>query len=124
MPLLLLRAEGEGPPVLPHFSFKKREQNFGSTFGKGGFLKVIFILIYIRMTAWNDFVKKIYHEGKKNNAAYQFKNALKDASARKGEMGKMAAAPAATAPKKSKKRGKSKGKKSKGGTRRRKRGKR
>jgi hypothetical protein len=30
----------------PHFSFKKREQNsryaFGSTFGKGGFLKEIF----------------------------------------------------------------------------------
>lgn len=77
------------------------------------------------MTAWNDFVKKIYHEGKKNNAAYQFKNALKDASARKGEMGKMVAGPSAmSAPKKSKKRGKSKGKKSKGGTRRRKRGKR
>jgi hypothetical protein len=83
----------------------------------------IFILIYIRMTAWNDFVKKIYHEGKKNNAAYQFKNALKDASARKGEMGKMAAAPAMAGPKKSKKRGKSKGKKRKSGTRR-KRGKR
>jgi hypothetical protein len=40
------------------------------------------------MTAWNDFVKKIYQEGKKNNPDYQFKNALKDASARKGEMGK------------------------------------
>ena len=76
------------------------------------------------MTAWNDFVKKIYYEGKKNNAAYQFKDALKDASARKGEMGKMAAGP--SAPKKSKKRAKSrgsKGKKRKGGTRR-KRGKR
>jgi hypothetical protein len=108
---------------LPHFSFKKREQNFGSTFGKGGFLKVIFILIYIRMTAWNDFVKKIYHEGKKNNPEYQFKNALKDASARKGEMGKLAAAPTMAGPKKSKKRGKSKGKKRKSGTRR-KRGKR
>lgn len=76
------------------------------------------------MTAWNDFVKKIYYEGKKNNAAYQFKDALKDASARKGEMGKMAVGP--SAPKKSKKRAKSrgsKGKKRKGGTRR-KRGKR
>ena len=79
------------------------------------------------MTAWNDFVKKIYYEGKKNNAAYQFKDALKDASARKGEMGKMATGPSAmSAPKKSKKRAKSrgsKGKKRKGGTRR-KRGKR
>ena len=91
-----------------------------TTFFKRDFLKVIFILIYIRMTAWNDFVKKIYQEGKKNNPDYQFKNALKDASARKGEMGKM---DTATGPKKSKKRGKSKGKKRKGGTRR-KRGKR
>ena len=71
------------------------------------------------MTAWNDFVKKIYQEGKKNNAAYQFKDALKDASARKGEMGKMTT----SMPTKSKKRGKSKGKKRKGVTRR-KRGKR
>ena len=75
------------------------------------------------MTAWNDFVKKIYQEGKKNNPDYQFKNALKDASARKGEMGKMTAAPTMAGPKKSRKRGKSKGKKRKGGTRR-KRGKR
>ena len=38
-------------------------------------------------TAWNLFVKKIYHEGKKGNPDYQFKDALKDASRRKGEMG-------------------------------------
>ncbi len=39
------------------------------------------------MTAWNDFVKKIYHEGHKANPNYQFKKALKDASKRKNEMG-------------------------------------
>jgi hypothetical protein len=39
------------------------------------------------MTAWNDFVKKIYHEGHNKNPNYQFKQALKDASKRKGEMG-------------------------------------
>jgi hypothetical protein len=39
------------------------------------------------MTAWNDFVKKIYHEGHKSNPNYQFKQALKDASKRKNEMG-------------------------------------
>ena len=39
------------------------------------------------MTAWNDFVKKIYHEGHDANPNYQFKQALKDASKRKSEMG-------------------------------------
>ena len=39
------------------------------------------------MTAWNDFVKKIYHEGHDKDPNYQFINALKDASKRKGEMG-------------------------------------
>lgn len=39
------------------------------------------------MTAWNDFVKKIYHEGHSKDPNYQFKQALKDASKRKGEMG-------------------------------------
>jgi len=41
------------------------------------------------MSAWNDFVKKIYWEGKKSNPNYEFKNALKDASKRKSEMGSM-----------------------------------
>ena len=45
------------------------------------------------MTAWNDFVKKIYHEGHKKDPAYQFKNALQDASKRKSEMGTSTAAP-------------------------------
>ena len=40
------------------------------------------------MSAWNDFVKKIYHEGHNKDSNYSFKQALKDASARKSEMGK------------------------------------
>ena len=40
------------------------------------------------MSAWNDFVKKIYWENKKKNKNFQFKDALKEASRRKGEMGK------------------------------------
>jgi hypothetical protein len=43
------------------------------------------------MTAWNDFVKKIYQEGHKANPNYQFKQALKDASKRKNEMGSSSA---------------------------------
>ena len=39
------------------------------------------------MSAWNDFVKKIYHEGHDKNPNYSFKQALKDASKRKSEMG-------------------------------------
>jgi hypothetical protein len=38
------------------------------------------------MTAWNDFVKKIYHEGHNKDSNYSFKQALQDASKRKGEM--------------------------------------
>jgi hypothetical protein len=40
-------------------------------------------------SAWNMFVKKIYWEGKKKNKNFQFKDALKEASKRKGEMGSM-----------------------------------
>ncbi len=39
------------------------------------------------MSAWNDFVKKIYHEGHNKDSNYSFKQALQDASRRKGEMG-------------------------------------
>jgi hypothetical protein len=38
---------------------------------------------------WNMFVKKIYEEGHNNDPNYSFKQALKDASKRKGEMGTM-----------------------------------
>jgi len=37
-------------------------------------------------SAWNLFVKKTYHEGKKTNPNYSFKQALKDASASKYKM--------------------------------------
>ena len=46
------------------------------------------------MSAWNDFVKKIYHEGHNKDKNYSFKQALKDASARKSEMGKQVPPPA------------------------------
>lgn len=39
------------------------------------------------LTPWNIFVKKIFREGKSKNSSYQFKDALRDASKRKGEMG-------------------------------------
>jgi len=39
------------------------------------------------MSAWNDFTKKIYQEGRKKDSSYSFTQALKDASKRKGEMG-------------------------------------
>jgi hypothetical protein len=38
-------------------------------------------------SAWNMFVKKIYEEGKSKDSNYKFKQALVDASKRKGEMG-------------------------------------
>jgi hypothetical protein len=40
-----------------------------------------------KLSPWNIFVKKIYHEGKAKNSSYQFKQALVDASRRKSEMG-------------------------------------
>ena len=40
-----------------------------------------------KLSAWNLFVKKVYAEGKAKNPKMQFKDALKEASKRKGEMG-------------------------------------
>ena len=40
-----------------------------------------------KLSQWNVFVKKIYHEGHSKNKNYSFKQALTDASKRKGEMG-------------------------------------
>lgn len=40
-----------------------------------------------KLSSWNLFVKKIYSEGKKSDSNYSFKQALSDASKRKGEMG-------------------------------------
>jgi hypothetical protein len=41
-----------------------------------------------KLSAWNIFVKKVYQEGKRKNKNYSFKQALNDASKRKGEMSK------------------------------------
>jgi len=38
------------------------------------------------LSSWNIFVKKVYREGKSTDSNYQFKDALRDASKRKGEM--------------------------------------
>jgi len=38
------------------------------------------------MTAWNDFTKKIFAEGRKRDPTFMFKDALKEASKRKSEM--------------------------------------
>jgi len=54
-----------------------------------------------KLSNWNLFVKKIYKEGKAQNANYDFKQALTDASKRKSEMGTMKLH---TKPKKSKRR--------------------
>ena len=42
------------------------------------------------LSPWNKFVSKVYHEGKESDPEYQFKDALKDASKRKSEMGSSA----------------------------------
>jgi len=55
---------------------------------------------------WNMFVKKIYHEGHSSNSKYSFKQALTDASRRKGEMGHHNAAVSKKRGRKSRKHGK------------------
>ena len=40
-----------------------------------------------KLSSWNIFVKKVYQEGKAKDKDYCFKQALSDASKRKGEMG-------------------------------------
>lgn len=42
-----------------------------------------------KASAWNLFVKKVYNEGHNRNSSYSFKQALRDASRRKGEMKSM-----------------------------------
>ena len=76
------------------------------------------------MTAWNDFVKKIYHEGHNKDKSYSFKKALQDASKRKGEMGSYSSASSSKKSSKKGKKSKKMGKKSckcpkSGGTRKR-----
>ena len=45
-----------------------------------------------KLSSWNMFVKKVYAEGKSKNKSYQFRDALKDASKRKSEMGSSSSA--------------------------------
>jgi hypothetical protein len=58
-----------------------------------------------KLSTWNLFVKKIYAEGKAKNANYAFKDALKEASKRKGEMKMGASSEGSSAETKSRKRG-------------------
>jgi hypothetical protein len=70
-------------------------------------------------SAWNLFVKKVYWENKKKNKSYKFKDALKEASRRKGEMGNTKTAKNSKSYKKGGKRGRGsrgKSKKMRGGT--------
>jgi hypothetical protein len=67
-----------------------------------------------KLSSWNIFVKKIYSEGKSADSNYSFKQALSDASKRKGEMGQSAPVQVGTkSSRKSKKSKKSKKQKSK-----------
>ena len=68
-----------------------------------------------KASKWNMFVKKVYEEGHSKDSNYSFKQALQDASKRKGEMSK--SMPVAMGTKKSVK--KSKRKTMKNGGRRR-----
>lgn len=67
-------------------------------------------------SAWNMFVKKIFEEGVKKHGKgnYSFKQALKDASSRKSEMGSSGSVSSKSSTKKARKSRKSKkgGKKS------------
>ena len=68
-------------------------------------------------SAGNLFVKKIYWENKKKNKNFQFKEALKEASRRKGEMGTSSSMKTSKKSKKNKKGGrKGKSRKMRGGT--------
>ena len=42
-----------------------------------------------KLSQWNMFVKKVFSQGRSKNKNYSFKQALSDASKRKGEMGTM-----------------------------------
>lgn len=54
-----------------------------------------------KLSSWNIFVKKVYQEGHAKDKNYSFKQALSDASKRKGEMG--SSKPVAMGTKKSRK---------------------
>jgi len=62
--------------------------------------RIIISMDNIRMaSAWNMFVNKVFEEGRMKNKAFSFKEALSEASKRKGEMGSMSATKSKKAPK-------------------------
>ena len=65
------------------------------------------------LTKWNLFVKKIFHEGRRKNSSFKFKDALKEASRRKSEMGTGSMTPSKSSPSKTRKRRNSKTKSNK-----------
>ena len=77
------------------------------------------------MTAWTDFVSKIHKEGQTKDPNYSFKQAMQDASARKGEMNGSSSSSSVSSKKskrtKTSKKSKKGGKKGKSGTRRKRR---
>jgi hypothetical protein len=74
-----------------------------------------------KLSSWNLFVKKVYSEGKSKDKNYSFKQALTDASKRKGEMGRSSSSESTSMSKKQSRKQKSKKCKCppKGGTRKR-----
>jgi hypothetical protein len=73
-----------------------------------------------KLSSWNLFVKKVYSEGKSKDKNYSFKQALTDASKRKGEMGRASSSESTSMTKKQSRKQKSKKCKCpKGGTRKR-----
>lgn len=46
-----------------------------------------------QLSAWNMLVARVYKEGRATNPDYKLKDAMKEASGRKSEMGHMSASP-------------------------------
>lgn len=78
--------------------------------------KNLFLLVVYKMSPWTDLVSKIFKEGRDKDSSYQLKDAMKEASKRKSEMGSSSSA----APSKSRRRGKSGKSKKRGKSRRKK----
>jgi hypothetical protein len=82
------------------------------------FNKILFLLLLYKMSPWTDLVSKVFKEGRDKDSSYQLKDAMKEASKRKSEMGSSSSAAAPSKSKKSKKkRGKSKKSKKRGKSR-------
>ncbi len=66
------------------------------------------------MTAWTDFIGKIYKEEHDKDPSYQYKQAMMDASKRKGEMGATAVKGSVASGVKGTRKSRRKGKRSRG----------